>query len=319
MIATVSTETVTVPSHPGLLHRFYYDIQTSPNYELTYLWFVQATLLVALSAVGIDTLFYACAWNLAGHFRIVQQRFAAVALCSTGRRRASARNDCGKMDVDDDVDDADNDDVGISAEFRQLIGYHGRIIDLAARLSNVYESIMLAQFLLSSLLMCMIAYQLTLVRSTQHNRCAIAHKTVIFSLAQPNQQLIPFVIYTTFLLAICFQCFVYCHGGATLQVDSESLAVAIYACGWQNERSVRVRRTVLFCLMRAQRPVLIATTFFTANLTTFSSVSDTDVRGDFVGVMISMNIIIRRLSALPDRILLCCNQCLAKEQWKNNK
>lgn len=92
---------------------------------------MQATLLAALSAVVIDTLFYASARNSAAHFRIVQQRFASLTLYQS---RQGSRIDCGSVPIEND----DN-NLGIFAVFRKLIGYHGRIIQLAARLSNVYE------------------------------------------------------------------------------------------------------------------------------------------------------------------------------------
>lgn len=117
--------------------RFLYDIALSPQYELTFLWFVQATVMVALSAVGIDTLFYACTWNIVGHLKIVQHRFTAVRLHEQTSR--------------------------LSQELRAIIAYHSKIISLADCLSEVYQPIMLMQFLITSLMLCVIAYQLTLV------------------------------------------------------------------------------------------------------------------------------------------------------------
>lgn len=98
--------------------------------------------MVALSAVGIDTLFYACVCNIVGHLQILQHRFSSVQLHDKTNRSLRPT---------------------LSREFRNMIVYHNKIISLADSLSDVYQPIMLMQFLITSLLLCVIAYQLTLV------------------------------------------------------------------------------------------------------------------------------------------------------------
>lgn len=203
--------------------------------------------MVALSAVGIDTLFYACVCNIVGHLQILQHRFSSVQLHDKTNRSLRPT---------------------LSREFRKMIVYHNKIISLADSLSDVYQPIMLMQFLITSLLLCVIAYQLTLVSIAYENRIVNIICHLIF---QSNQGPVSFVIYVTFLLAICFQCFVYCHGGSTLEMESESLATIIYTCHWQ-ESHCSVQRCMLLCLMRAQKPMQIRATFFSANLPLFSSV-----------------------------------------------
>lgn len=127
------------------IRSFIYDLTKFPYYELTYLWFVQSTFLSAFGATGIDTLFYAASFNLSGHFQAIQNRFChlqyeTVQQCSNGKR------------------------TRLSREFLALIRYHNNILDQCTELTNVYKPILFCHFLISSVQICVIAYQLTLVR-----------------------------------------------------------------------------------------------------------------------------------------------------------
>lgn len=80
-----------------------------------------------------------------------------------------------------------------------------------------------------------------------------------------------FVTYTTFLMAISFQCFLYCHGGTKLEVESEAVADAVYGSKWYVAKAT-TQRTVWFFLMRSQKRIVVKSVFFNASLATFTSV-----------------------------------------------
>lgn len=86
----------------------------------------------------MDSLFYAAALNLSAHFSIVQYRMG---------ERKSFQNHKGNL----------------SAEFRTTIKYHIRIVGMCSELASVYRPIVFTQLMISSLQICVIAYQLTLV------------------------------------------------------------------------------------------------------------------------------------------------------------
>ena len=123
-----------------LTSRFPYDVTATPNYQLTYIWFVQGTCHTALCSLVLDTLFYAFAHNLGGHLKIIQQYL--IDLSVNAKNIALVRK-----------------------EIAQIMEYHKHVLDMSKELIELYKPILASQFLMSSLQLCVIGYQLTLVRS----------------------------------------------------------------------------------------------------------------------------------------------------------
>lgn len=124
-------------------HSFFYDVSVTPNFQLTYLWFMQSTFLCALGTPAIDTLFYAVASNLSAHLRVIQRRAKYLQFDVVGYRRA----------------------------LRDLILYHQRIIHHTEYLTKTFQPILLVHFTVSSVQICVIAYQLSLVSATHPITC----------------------------------------------------------------------------------------------------------------------------------------------------
>lgn len=117
-----------------------YDISKSPNYELTYLWFVQGAFVVVFVSLAVDSLFYAAAFNLSGHFKIIQNKIENLKF-----------------------EQSTMSDVQLSQHFRQVIKYHKKIKRMITYLTEIYKPILLIQFMVASLQLCVVGYQLTLV------------------------------------------------------------------------------------------------------------------------------------------------------------
>lgn len=116
----------------------------SPSYELTYLWFIQSTCICAFGTPAIDTVFYASAFNISAHFQIIQRHADRIQYGTAG----------GFVPW---------------KQLRELRAYHQRTIDLAQFLTHTYQPILLVHFAVSSVQICAIAYQLTLVNATEND------------------------------------------------------------------------------------------------------------------------------------------------------
>lgn len=123
------------------IRRFTYDITVTPNYELTYLWFAHGTFMVVAGSVGVDCLFYGWASNIRSHFQVIQKRFQNLKFSATET-----------LVYTQDLND-----------FMYTIRYHEKVLALCNQCSDLYAPIIFVQFLITSLLICVIAFQLTMV------------------------------------------------------------------------------------------------------------------------------------------------------------
>lgn len=119
--------------------RFPYDIQQSPAYELTYLWFCHGTLAAILGTLTTDTLCFGCVMYLSGHFKVVQFQIQSI------KTNPKMREEIG-----------------------QLVRYHKRLIKAFEELNGIASPILLTQFSVASVQLCVVVFQMTLVRSYLH-------------------------------------------------------------------------------------------------------------------------------------------------------
>lgn len=141
----------TLPSSNNRRHicgarRFPYDVQQTPAFQLTYVWFVQATFAGVMGSLATDTFYYGSAVHLSGHLRIVQT------LASQMGRDEIERRDGGG-----------GGGVTIGCEFRKLLRRHAEVLGLCHDLRELCGPFVFGQFLVASLQLCVVAYQLTLV------------------------------------------------------------------------------------------------------------------------------------------------------------
>lgn len=125
-----------------------YDIATSPNYELTYLWFVQCTSLAVCGSVGVDCLFYGSLLNISSHFKIIQKKVRNMKFDQVMTKQKACRSSSERIATN---------------EFFDLIDYHRKISNICEEFKNMYSPVLFAQFLVTSAQLCVIAFQLTLV------------------------------------------------------------------------------------------------------------------------------------------------------------
>lgn len=101
------------------------------------MWFVQSAFFVSFGTTAIDSLFYASTFNLSAHFYIVQDKIKRL--------------------------NYETFDGHLTREFVNIIRYHQKLFQICDHLTVIYKPIIFSHFVISSLQLCVVAYQLTLV------------------------------------------------------------------------------------------------------------------------------------------------------------
>lgn len=132
-----------------------------------------------------------------------------------------------------DLKDWRNKDCNRS-ELIKLIDRHGHLFMIAKKLEEIYSTSFFANFVLSSFVMCLSAFNIIV---TSHMGTFI----------------ISTLVFTGALFLIGLQCIF----GQILKDASENVANSIYDIGWENIKNNDTKKYLAIILMRAQKPVTL--------------------------------------------------------------
>lgn len=136
-------------------------------------------------------------------------------------------------------------------KIQNLTDQHNNLLDITDKLQNIYSLSFLYSFVISSLIMCFIAFQL----STGATTIAI------------------YAFYVPYLGMIGGQIFLLCFLGQKLIDSSEAIADGAYNCGWECFTEISFKKQLALIIMRAQRVKrLTAMNFADLSLLSFTSV-----------------------------------------------
>jgi hypothetical protein len=125
-------------------------------------------------------------------------------------------------------------------EKKEIVEYHQTIIDLTAKLNELYKPIIFFEFLIFAILLCAIAFQI-----------------VMF-----EDPLIEKLLPMNFFLVIATQLWFYCYSGQHVMDKSIAVCTDLYA----------MDRDYLLIIRRSQSKVKINAFFFCPSLEVFASV-----------------------------------------------
>ncbi|KAM7364736.1 odorant receptor 82a [Cochliomyia hominivorax] len=203
--------------------RFSFDFEHSPGYEFAYVYTGLVTLSVIMYAVATDGLFVSFCINLVSHLKILQKSIEG--------------NTFLKADKD------------LHNELKSYIEYHNLILSLYNELRHIYSPIVFGQFLMTSLQVCVIVYQM------------VKHINTFLVL----------IINITFLTSILLQLFIYCYGGEILKLESLMVGISVQLSNWYNLKPSH-RRMLLLLMLRSQREAIIKAGFYEASLANFMAI-----------------------------------------------
>nr|AID61224.1 odorant receptor [Calliphora stygia] len=203
--------------------RFAFDIESFPGYEIAYIYTGLVTLAVVMYAVATDGLFVSFAINLVSHLKILQ--------------KSIEENTFLKSDEE------------LHGDLKSYIEYHNLILSLYNELREIYSPIVFGQFLMTSLQVCVIVYQM------------VTHMDTILVL----------IINITFLTSILLQLFIYCYGGEILKLESLMVGISVQISNWYNLKPSH-RRMLVLLMLRSQREAIIKAGFYEASLANFMAI-----------------------------------------------
>lgn len=125
--------------------RFSFDAESLPGYAFGYVYTGVVTLAVVMYAAATDGLFVSFTINLVAHLQILQ----------------SSIKDNKFLKPDEEQ----------HKELKGFIKYHNVILDLYNEVRDIYSPIVFGQFLMTSLQVCVIVYQMVKVSGKEFFFC----------------------------------------------------------------------------------------------------------------------------------------------------
>lgn len=136
--------------------------------------------------------------------------------------------------------------------FKELIDHHNKLLNLCDRMQEIFAPIFLATITISSLILCSILFQLSIM---DINLAAIG-------------------FFVTYLLIMGGQSFLLCVYGQKLMNASESVADGIYDCGWEDFAGTDFKMNIALIIQRGQKAKrLAAMSFANISLESYTTVS----------------------------------------------
>ncbi|XP_017844763.1 putative odorant receptor 98b [Drosophila busckii] len=198
------------------------------NYSVSYAWNVCAAAAVLLPTVCVDTLYCALTHNLCALFQIAQHKFKHATVADYNAQRG-----VGQLD---------------------LLTLYQRTLDLTGTLNACFRLLVTVQFLIASLHLCVLSYQMAT------------------NLLQPDV-----LFFFAFTCSILAQVYLYCYCGECVKDESMRITAAIYECSWLEMtcQLPGLSQTLQLSMLRAQRASCIRGYFLEANRITFVKIVKT--------------------------------------------
>lgn len=137
-------------------------------------------------------------------------------------------------------------------QLKTLIIHHNKLLTLSKKLQDIYGPTYLISFVMSSLIMCFVAFQLSTGSVTENEH---------------------YLFFVAYMFMICGQVFLQCFSGQKLIDSSIDVADAAFDSGWDEIDDNKLKKHFVIVIMRAQlRNGLTAMKFVEVSLEVFIKV-----------------------------------------------
>ncbi|XP_052873537.1 odorant receptor 9a-like [Anopheles cruzii] len=148
-------------------------------------------------------------------------------------------------------------------DLQDVIHYHMDLLSICSNVNSIFQHTVFYLLMLDSVLLCVIGYQFVLFMKTPR---------VVMLLSMAFVMLLQAVIYT--------------YHGSKMHDESLRVADAFYQSNWY-EGSLSMKRKLLFCMMRAQKPVVTKGGFIKATLPTLKKMLNST--GSYITMLLSLD------------------------------
>ncbi|XP_068154712.1 LOW QUALITY PROTEIN: odorant receptor 13a [Drosophila tropicalis] len=223
------------------------------KYILTYVFTSYAGICVVTTLFAEDSIFGFFVTYTCGQFRLLHERIDQLMTTSDLKcQQGYAKDDHHHWQIQ---------------ELQQIAKQHNRLICFAKRLEDFFNPILLVNLLISSLLICMVGFQIITGR---------------------NMFIGDYVKFIVYISSCLSQLYILCGNGDTLIQHSTITAWHLYGCHWEStsktQSSLRsptnkeFRTNLQFMILCSQRPVRItAFKFSTLSLQSFTAILSTSM------------------------------------------
>lgn len=209
---------------PALNYWFPFDIFQRSTFPIALVWTDLAAYFCAILHLGTDLLLFALITVITMEFDFLQLDFKALGKESKSEQSKSAN---------------------------KLIDHHNHLLKLSENLQDIYGPIFLLSFLISSIIACLILFQVLIAESD----------------VSANSFLIPF------LIVMVGQNLLLCAFGQKMIDSSTGVADGICSCDWTDFGDEKMRKKIILVIARAQRPMKLSAMRFTdVSLQSYTSV-----------------------------------------------
>ncbi|XP_017056905.1 odorant receptor 82a [Drosophila ficusphila] len=206
--------------------KFPFNDVNSPGYEVCFLYTVLVTVVVVAYASAVDGLFISFAINLRAHFQTLQGEIIGSQFALLEKETQAA--------------------------LKSIVDYHVLLLSLSRKLRSIYTPTVFGQFVITSLQVGVIIYQL------------VTNMDSVMDL----------LLYASFFGSIMLQLFIYCYGGEIIKAESLQVDVAVRLSNWHLASS-KLRKSLSLIILQSQKEVLIRAGFFVASLANFVGICRT--------------------------------------------
>uniref|UniRef100_A0A182PUY6 Uncharacterized protein n=1 Tax=Anopheles epiroticus TaxID=199890 RepID=A0A182PUY6_9DIPT len=213
------------------ISRFAYSTENNSSFAVTYIFILIGVYLLALALSGFDSLFFTLAMHITTMFRILKFEIDQLELdLRAGICRAE-----------------------LHAKLKRIILKHKTNLSLIDQLEDGFSFYLMIQFLTSSIVVCVVLYELTIVFGWNEDTL----KTL------------------TYLPGAILQLFLFCWHAQNITEEARLVSDHIYNIPWYLG-DIALQKTILTFMVKAQKPTgVTASKFYMVTLQSFQRITST--------------------------------------------